>query len=87
MSSGEAERGGVVKGASEVWIKSIGRGLGVGPSCAFHKEMPLARGTCNRIRVGKVRHLAVSQLWRQERLLGHVCTLFKCRANPSRRTS
>ena len=42
-------------------------------------------GICNRIGIGKVRHLAVSQLWVQERLRDRTFALFKVRgdANPA----
>ena len=71
LSSGEAELGGVVKAASEaLGLQSVAEDLGVTDSSA-------AVGICRRAGIGRVRHLAVGQLWIQELVRDEVVDLFK----------
>ena len=86
LSSGEAELAGVAKGASEgLGLQSIGLDLGLEMSLRVHTDSTAAQGICNRSGIGKVRHLAVSQLWVQERLRDKSFALYKVRGefNPA----
>ena len=86
LSSGEAELGGVVKGSSEgLGLQSVGLDLGLGMRLRVHTDPSVAQGICSRSGIGKVRHLAVSQLWVQERIREGAIQLFKCRGefNPA----
>ena len=86
LSSGEAELAGVVKGASEgLGLQSIGLDLGLELALRVHTDSTAAQGICNRSGIGKVRHLAVSQLWVQERLRDKSFGLYKVRGelNPA----
>ena len=69
LSSGEAELCGIVKGAAEaLGMQSIGRDLGIELKLRLHTDSSAAAGICRRSGIGRVRHLAVGQLWVQERL-------------------
>ena len=86
LSSGEAELAGVVKGASEgLGLQSIGMDLGLEMPLRVHTDSSAAQGICNRSGIGKVRHLAVSQLWVQERIRDKSFELYKVRGelNPA----
>ena len=74
LSSGEAELGAVVRGFSEVLgLQSVARDLGVELRPEVHADSSAAIGICNRSGIGKVRHLAVAQLWAQDLV---TCRLF-----------
>ena len=78
--------GGVVKAAPQgIGLQSLARDLGVGPSLQVHADSSAAIGICRRTGIGRARHLAVGQLWVQERLCAVHFVLFKvCRAaNPA----
>jgi hypothetical protein len=78
LSSGEAELGAVVRGFSEVLgLQSVARDLGVELRPEVHADSSAAIGICNRCGIGKVRHLAVAQLWAQDLVRSKVCRLFK----------
>ena len=78
LSSGEAELAGVVRGASEgCGLQSLAADLGVALKFSIHADSSAAIGICRRTGRGKVRHLAVSQLWVQERLRAGSFTLHK----------
>ena len=78
LSSGEAELAGVVRGASEgCGLQSLAADLGVALSFGIHADSSAAIGICRRTGIGRVRHLAVSQLWVQERLRAGGFTLHK----------
>jgi hypothetical protein len=78
LSSGEAELAGVVRGASEgCGLQSLAADLGVGMKIGLHADSSAAIGICRRSGIGRVRHLAVSQLWVQERLRAGDFTLHK----------
>ena len=78
LSSGEAELAGVVKGAGEaLGLQSLGRDLGIEMSLQVLADSAAAVGICRRSGIGKVRHLAVGQLWVQEKLRDKEFSLFK----------
>jgi hypothetical protein len=67
LSSGEAELGAVVRGFSEaLGLQSVGRDLGVELQPEVHADSSAAIGICHRCGIGKIRHLAVAQLWVQD---------------------
>ena len=67
LSAGEAELGAVVRGFSEaLGIQSVARDLGVELQPEVHADSSAAIGICHRCGIGKVRHLAVAQLWVQD---------------------
>jgi hypothetical protein len=67
LSSGEAELGAVVRGFSEaLGLQSVARDLGVKLQPEVHADSSAAIGICKRSGIGKVRHLAVAQLWVQD---------------------
>ena len=69
LSSGEAELAGVVKGVGEaLGLQSFARDLGIAIEIRVHADSSAAIGICRRSGIGRVRHLAVGQLWVQERL-------------------
>ena len=78
LSSGEAELGGVVKGAAEgIGLQSLARDLGVDLPLQLFADSSAAIGICRRTGIGRVRHLAVGQLWVQERLRQGQFALYK----------
>ena len=78
LSSGEAELAGVVRGASEgCGLQSLAADLGITLKFSIHADSSAAIGICRRSDIGRVRHLAVSQLWVQERLRAGSFTLHK----------
>ncbi len=67
LSSGEAELGALVRGFSEaLGLQSVARDLGVELQPEVHADSSAAIGICRRSGIGKVRHLAVAQLWVQD---------------------
>ena len=86
LSSGEAELAGVVRGASEgCGLQSLAADLGITLKFSIHADSSAAIGICRRSGIGRVRHLAVGQLWVQEGLRRGDLTLFKVQGdrNPS----
>ncbi len=78
LSSGEAELGAVVRGCSEaLGIQSVARDLGVELQPEVHADSSAAIGICRRCGIGKVRHLAVAQLWVQDLVRSKQCRLYK----------
>ncbi len=78
LSSGEAELGAVVRGFSEVLgIQSVASDLGVELKPEVHADSSAAIGICRRCGIGKVRHLAVAQLWVQDLVKSKACGLHK----------
>ena len=78
LSSGEAELGAVVRGFSEILsLQSVAQDLGVELKPEVHADSSAAIGICNRSGIGKVRHLAVAQLWVQDLVRSKACRLFK----------
>ena len=69
MSSAEAELGGIVHGATEgLGVQSVAADLGVSGTLRLRADAQAAIGICRRSGIGRVRHLAVGQLWIQERI-------------------
>ena len=86
LSSGEAELGAVVRGFSEVLgLQSVARDLGAELQPEVHADSSAAIGICRRSGIGKVRHLAVAQLWVQDLVRARECRLYKVlgTANPA----
>ena len=78
LSSGEAELAGVVKGAGEgLGVQSLALDLGMQFDLEIYADSAAAIGICRRSGIGRVRHLAVGQLWVQERLRNCDFSLFK----------
>ena len=69
LSSGEAELGGICKGASiGLGLKSIAADLGINWSLNVHSDATAAIGICRRKGLGRIRHLAVADLWVQDKV-------------------
>ena len=86
LSSDEAELGGVVQGASEgLGTQAIARDLGIEATLTLWADSSAAIGICKRSGIGRVRHLAVCQLWVQERIRDKTLDLRKVagEANPA----
>ena len=78
LSSAEAELYGLVKGTTEaLGIQSWGLDLGLTMNVRIHADSAAAIGICRRSGIGRVRHLAVAQLWVQEGLRRGDFTLWK----------
>ena len=78
LSSGEAELTWVVKGVAEgLGLQSLLLDLGVSAEIEVHADSAAAIGICRRSGIGRVRHLAVCQLWVQEKLREGAFRLFK----------
>ena len=59
LSSGEAELGGVVKGAAEkLGVQSLASNVGLQVKLAVHADSSAAIGICRRSDIGRVQHLA-----------------------------
>ena len=70
LSSGEAELAGIVKGSGEgLGLVSVVADLGTDVSLTVLADSSAAIGICRRTGIGRARHLAVGQLWVQERVL------------------
>ena len=86
LSSGEAELGGLVKACGEgLGLVSLSHDLDLSLELQVFADSSAAIGICRRSGIGRVRHLAVGQLWVQERLREGTFTLFKVlgSANPA----
>ena len=82
LSSAEAELYGFVKATTEaLGIHAWGRDLGLEMAVRMHADSAAAIGICRRSGIGRVRHLAVGQLWVQEGLRRGDFTLFKVRGD------
>ncbi len=78
LSSGEAELGAVVRGFSEaLGLQSIACDLGVELEPEVQADSSAAIGIFRRCGIGKVRHLAVAQLWVQDLVKAKECRLHK----------
>ena len=68
LSSGEAELGALVKGSTEaLGMQSVLTDFGEQVGLAVRSDATAAIGMVNREGLGKVRHLAVADLWVQEK--------------------
>jgi hypothetical protein len=82
LSSGEAELGGVVKGVAEgLGIQALAADLEMPLALSVHADSSAAIGICRRSGIGRVRHLAVGQLWVQDHLRRGTFQLFKVRGD------
>jgi hypothetical protein len=78
LSSGEAELAGIVKGTAEaLGLQSLAVDLGCEVKVRVHADSAAAIGICKRSGIGRVRHLAVGQLWIQEKVRSGEITLLK----------
>ncbi len=78
ITSGEAELGAVVRGFSEaLGLQSVARDFGVELDPEVHADSSAAIGICRRCGIGKIRHLAVAQLWVQDLVRAKECRLHK----------
>ena len=78
LSSGEAELSGILKGSCEgLGVQSVMLDLGEQRDLSIKADSAAAIGICRRLGLGKVRHLAVGQLWVQQRLRAGDFKLFK----------
>ena len=78
ISSGEAELVGIVKGATQgLGFQALAADLGFNFKIKVMSDSTAAMGICRRRGLGKVRHIAVSDLWLQERLKTGDFTLCK----------
>ena len=69
LSSGEAELSGLVKGAAQaIGLQSVALDLGYKWSILLRSDATAAIGMCRRRGLGKVRHLAVADLWIQDKV-------------------
>ena len=69
LSSGEAELTGICRGASRgIGVRSLAKDLGLDLTLTVHTDATAAIGICRRRGLGKVRHLAVADLWIQDRV-------------------
>ncbi len=75
---GEAERGAEGRGVSEaLGLKGVARDRGVDLQPEVQADSSAAIGICRRSGIGKVRHLAVAQLWVQDLVRGKQVRLHK----------
>lgn len=78
LSSGEAELGGVVKGVTEgLGAQALAADMGLTLALSVHADSSAAIGICRRSGIGRVRHLAVAQLWVQAHLRAGAFELHK----------
>jgi hypothetical protein len=78
LSSGEAELAGIVKGSAEaLGLQSLAKDLGFEVQVRVYADSSAAIGICKRSGIGRVRHLAVGQLWVQEKFRSGEITLCK----------
>ena len=69
LSSAEAELSGICKGASKaIGLRSTLKELGMHFDLEVRSDAAAAIGICKRRGLGKVRHLAVADLWVQDHL-------------------
>ena len=69
LSSGEAELTGICKGASiGMGLRSVAKDLGLVWELRIHSDATAAIGICHRKGLGKIRHLAVADLWIQDKV-------------------
>ncbi|CAE8656778.1 unnamed protein product [Polarella glacialis] len=67
--SSESEPYGIVTGATQtVGIQSIAGDLSIEVEMILHTDSAAAKGVCERKGIGKVKHLAVSGLWIQDKV-------------------
>ena len=78
LSSGEAELCAVTKAAAEgLGIRALLQDFGFDARLELHSDATAAIGMCKRLGLGRVRHLAVADLWLQQRVKSGELTLHK----------
>ena len=69
LSSGEAELGGLCKGAANaIGLRSVARDLGISLRLRIRTDATAALGIARRLGIGKIRHLDTSLLWIQRKI-------------------
>ena len=69
LSSAEAELTGLSKGGQNgLVVQSLCRDLGLDPNLRLHTDSTAAIGVCRRRGIGRIRHLAVADLWLQDKI-------------------
>ena len=69
LSSAESELGGICEGSSiSLGLISIAKDLGCNWDLVIETDATAAIGICRRRGLGKIRHLAVADLWVQDRV-------------------
>ena len=69
LSSGEAELGGLCKGAANaIGLRSVARDLGISLRLRIRTDATAALGIARRLGIGKIRHLDTSLLWIQQKI-------------------
>ena len=69
LSSGEAELGGICRGAAHaLGLQSLAADLGISLSLEVLTDATAAIGICRRRGLGRIRHLHVADLWVQDRV-------------------
>ena len=69
LSSGEAELGGICKGAANaIGLRSVARDLGIRLDVTVRSDATAALSMSRRTGIGKVRHLDTSLLWIQQKV-------------------
>ena len=69
LSSGEAELGGICRGASHgLGLQALAADLGIHLNLEVLTDATAAIGICRRRGLGRIRHLHVADLWVQDRL-------------------
>ena len=78
LSSGKAEYYALVKGvASGLATQELLQGGGLDVKLQLHTDSAAALGTCNRLGLGKSRHVQTRYLWIQEKLANKEFELFE----------
>ena len=78
LSSGEAELHGIAYGAAQaLGLQSLLRDLGWNLRIRIHSDATAAIGICRRKGIGKIRHLATTDLWIQDKVRSGAITLQK----------
>ena len=69
LSSAEAELTGLCRGGSAaIGLQSLCADLGLKISLRLHSDSTAALGVCRRRGLGRIRHLAVADLWLQDKV-------------------
>ena len=69
LSSAEAELTGLSKGGQNgLGLKSLCKDLGLDLRLRLHTDSTAAIGVCRRRGIGRIRHLAVADLWLQDKI-------------------
>ena len=78
LSSAEAELTGICQAAGEgLGLQAVCKDLGMQAEVHVHADAAAAIGICRRRGLGRVRHLAVADLWVQDRLRAQDFSLLK----------